>query len=302
MRAPDGRLLPEEQEKLLDLVAPHADALFVSGTNGLCPWLTPDQQKALVWQAVSYCRRHGLDRAVLCGALGNTTPEVAERAQAIAAAGADAVVVYTPYFFRHTDEELVEYFLDLGGRARGVPLVLYNLPQMTKNNLTPVLLRRIVEGCDAYVAIKDSKGDLAQFDGLIPLRDQVNVLAGDEEICHAVLGRCDGCVPAAANVFPLLWRRIMDEAGDPDALERDHRYVMAVKRDVYGVPAMMQVISGILTALQALGVGVGPMPPFLPLDRLEAARGLRERLLATLDRLREFIPDPFRGRLARRGA
>jgi len=294
---PDGGLWPEAQSELLDCVAPHVDALFVSGTTGVCPWLTPEQQEALIRQARAWISRRGQRKPVLCAALGHTANEVAGRARALHAAGADAVVVYTPHFFRHTEEELLAYFVQVAERAEGVPLVLYNLPQMTKNDMTPSLARQVTDATGSYVAIKDSKGDPGQFEELFELRDRLNILAGDEEICRLVLGRADGCVPAAANVFPLLWRRIMDESRDAEALGRHHASVMAVKRDVYGLPAMPQVISGILTALEMLQIGDGPTAPFLPVERLAAGQGLRERIAATLRKMREYVPEPWRSRI-----
>jgi len=297
MRTPSGDLWPKAQRQLLDLVAPHVDALFVSGTMGLCPWLSLDDQKALIEQARSYADERELDRPVLCAALGHTAEEVAARARALHAAGAEAVVVYAPCFFRHTEEELLSFFVDLGLRADGVRLVLYNLPQMTQNDITPTLIRDLLNVSGSYVAVKDSKGHAGQFTDLLPLRGRLNVLAGDEEICRQVLADSDGCVPAAANVFPLLWRRIMDEAGDAAARQRYHKYVMAVKRDVYGVSALPQVISGVLTALQMLGIGAGPTAPFLPLDQIAAGAGLKERIAGTLRHMQEFIPEPFRSRV-----
>jgi len=294
IRRADGSLWPDMQCRLLDLVAPHVDAIFVSGTTGLCPWLSLDKQKTLIEMALSYVDEQGLDTPVICAALGNTATEVAERSQSLRDAGAAAVVVYTPYFFRHTDEELVRFFTDLAGQAEDVPFVLYNLPQMTQNNISPDIVRQVVDACGNYVAVKDSKGDAEQFRNLLPLRHRLNVLNGDEEISRDVLSEADGCVPAAANVFPLLWREVLESAKDRSDWERHHPLIMKVKREVYGLPDMPQVITGILTALEMLGIGAGPTPPFLPFDKIAPGRGMKASVANVLRELREYIPEPFR--------
>ena len=297
MRTAGGELLLDAQTEFYDLVAPSSDVLFVSGTTGLCPWLSLEERKTLTRHALSYAEQKGQDKPVICAALGNTAEQTAEQARELAAAGADAVVVYTPYFFRHPEEELLAFFCDLASQADGIGLILYNLPQMTKNDITPALAAKICEATESYVAIKDSKGDVEQFRQLLALKDRMNILAGDEEVATHVLGDTDGCVPAAGNVFPLLWRTIMNQADDPEALERFRPDILAVKRDLYGLPDMPQVISGVLTALAMLGIGNGPTRPFLDVDQLEAASGLRQSVTTILQRLREFVPEPFRSRI-----
>ncbi|HEX9918234.1 MAG TPA: dihydrodipicolinate synthase family protein, partial [Pyrinomonadaceae bacterium] len=132
-----------------------------------------------------------------------TRQSIAE-AERAAAAGADAVLVITPHFYRAqmTPAALADYYEAIADDAP-VPVVLYNIPQNTGLALSPETIARLSKH-ENIVGIKDSSGDMVNFVEMLRLAsDEFAVLTGHASLLYAALSAgAQGAILAAGCVAP----------------------------------------------------------------------------------------------------
>jgi 4-hydroxy-tetrahydrodipicolinate synthase len=198
--AESGALDLAAWEELLDWhVANGSDAVVVCGTTGESPTVTLDETVELVRRAAA---RLAGRRPVIAGSGTNSTAGSVERTRRLAEAGADAVLVVTPYYNRPTQEGLYRHFLAVA-EAAPVPVILYNVPARTGVDLLPETVGRLAAH-PRIVALKEATGSLAR---LAELRarcgDDLELLSGDDPVAaEAILAGARGVISVTANVAP----------------------------------------------------------------------------------------------------
>ncbi|MFI2364427.1 dihydrodipicolinate synthase family protein [Promicromonospora sp. NPDC019610] len=139
---------------------------------------------------------------VLVNVTAAGTHDVLARADAAAAAGADALVLSPPIYFHHRADEVVAHFAALADV--GLPVVAYNAPRYS-NPITPGLADALAD-LDHVVGIKDSSGDLVLLRHLVGIaarRPGFAVGQGDETQLAAALDLgAHGVVPGIGNIAP----------------------------------------------------------------------------------------------------
>ncbi|WP_145258504.1 dihydrodipicolinate synthase family protein [Planctomycetes bacterium Pan216] len=194
--------------------------VFILGTTGEAPSLSYRLRREMIAETL---RIVGGRVPVLVGVTDTAFVESVELAKFAAEAGADAAVLTTPYYFPVGQTELLAYVQNITPLIP-LPLLLYNMPGMTKVSFAIETLRRLTE-LPSIVGIKDSGGDLDYFGRLCELkslRPDWTVLIGPEEFlgeAHCLGG--DGGVHGGANVAPRLfvdYHRALVE-GDVDGAE-----------------------------------------------------------------------------------
>lgn len=169
-RAPVGRVLtamvtPMTEDGAVDhddlaalaerLVDDGHDGLVVSGTTGESPTTTDDEKTAILRTVVEAVG----DRACIVAGVGtNVTDHTVHLAREAEKAGADGLLVVTPYYNKPTQEGLVAHFCAVAD-ATGLPNVLYDIPGRTGIPIHTATLQRVAEH-DRIVGVKDAKGDL----------------------------------------------------------------------------------------------------------------------------------------------
>jgi 4-hydroxy-tetrahydrodipicolinate synthase len=105
--------------------------------------------------------------------------------------GAHAVSVYAPMFYRYDDEALFRHFKLIGQAAPDMPLMLYNIPRYTGNNLSPALIHRIANEVPSVVGMKDSSGDLIHLSRVIAgAPKSFSTINGTDEFSFQACRRC----------------------------------------------------------------------------------------------------------------
>jgi 4-hydroxy-2-oxoglutarate aldolase len=229
------------------------------GSNGEAPLLDAEESVAVI-RAVREAMAPGM--ILIAGAGRETTRGSQMACQAAAAAGADAVLVVTPWYYKGamTGDVLRQHF-EAVADASPVPVLLYNVPVNTGVNLPVATVAELARHPN-IVGIKDSAGDIGQLWGLIHATpDDFVVICGNTgAFLPALLLGAKGGILALANVAPRETVALYEaaRAGRLDeARELNDRLVpvgVAVTRS-YG-------IAGLKTALDMLGyVGGKPRPP-----------------------------------------
>jgi 4-hydroxy-tetrahydrodipicolinate synthase len=193
------------------------------------------------------------------------------------AAGAAGALVVTPYYNKPNPDGLFAHFAAIAEAAADFPLMAYNVPGRTGQNLTPQNVARLWR-IPSVVAIKESSGDVAQIDRIVrDLPAGKTVLAGDDWITlPAIAVGARGLVSVAGNVVPAEMRRLVDAAMAGRLIE-----ARAVHKALSPLVEALFVESNPVPLKAALSIlGVAGDAVRLPLFR--AAEATRSRLAAAL--------------------
>ncbi len=160
---PQGELDLDAGRKLAaHLVDNGVDSLVLAGTTGESPTTTPAEKVALL-KAV---REEVGDRATLIAGAGtNSTRTTVELAVASKEAGADALLVVTPYYSKPSQAGLVAHYREVAG-ATDLPICLYDIPGRTGLALEEATIRELA-AIPTIQGLKDAKGNFFQAAPLI---------------------------------------------------------------------------------------------------------------------------------------
>lgn len=192
-------------ERLVErIVAGDVQGVFVLGTTGEAPSLGYRLRRELITRVCSLVNER---IPVLVGITDTAFVESVSMARAAADAGATAVVLSTPYYFPAGQTELIGYVENLAPQLP-LPLVLYNMPSLTKVWFEIETLERL-SGLNNIIGVKDSSGDLDYFARLVRLREQRpdwSIMIGPEHLLpEAIQLGGQGGVAGGANVFPRMF-------------------------------------------------------------------------------------------------
>ncbi len=179
--------------------------VLVTGTSGEPSTLTVEERARLCKVAVDAAA----GRVPVVAATGSQseaeTTELTERAEK---AGADALLVVTPYYLRPPQRGLAEYYIRLGRRT-GLPLMVYHIPGRAAVSITLSTLERIVERTPNLVGIKHAVNDLGFVTHMLArFGFDFRVFVGLEDLSFPMLCvGASGLMNAVGNVAP---RKVAD--------------------------------------------------------------------------------------------
>ncbi|MFF8196088.1 4-hydroxy-tetrahydrodipicolinate synthase [Streptomyces bobili] len=260
------------------LVAEGCDGLVLSGTTGESP-TTTDAEKAELVRAV---RSAVGDRVPLVAGVGTAdTRHTVELALAAEKAGADGVLVVSPYYSRPPQEAIEAHFRRIAD-STGLPITLYDIPGRTGTRIEPDTLIRLAEH-PRIVAVKDCSYDFLAAQKVIS-RTELAYYAGCDEhnlALYAVGGA--GYVSTVANLVPAQLRSVLDlfDMGDTTKAARlQQRATPLIELTMSeGLPGTVTVKA----LLNELGLPAGPVrAPLLPAGRgtVDGLRAAYEELTA----------------------
>ncbi|HLJ56836.1 MAG TPA: dihydrodipicolinate synthase family protein [Chthonomonadaceae bacterium] len=194
-----GRLMLEAMPALIDFQrAAGIDGIVVCGTNGEGTSLTVEERK----QTLEAAMRRAGGLTVVAGTGAANAPDTIELTCHAAALGVDAALVLPPFFFKSpASAGLTAYFESILDAVE-LPVLLYNIPQMTSVPITDALLRSLA-GHPRLAGVKDSAGDWPRTDALIRAFPELAVFSGSDYLAERCLGAGGaGCISGGANPFP----------------------------------------------------------------------------------------------------
>ena len=185
------------------------DWQITEGTSGLVPVGTTGESPTLSHaehhEAVEWCVDQAKGRVpVVAGAGSNSTKEAITLAEHAEEAGADAVLVVTPYYNKPTQEGLYQHFKAIND-AIGIPIIIYNIPPRSVIDMSVDTMRRLYE-LENIAGVKDATANLARVSQQrAAMGPEFNQLSGEDATAlgfNAHGGH--GCISVTANVAPRL--------------------------------------------------------------------------------------------------
>ena len=175
------------------------DALVVMGTTGENATIEYHEQR----QIIRFVVQQVASRVpVIAGTGTNNTEHVISNTRAACEAGADAVLVVTPYYNKATQKGLIAHFTAVADVST-VPVILYNVPGRTGCNLLPRTAAILAEH-PRIVAIKEATGNMAQMVELRALcGDKLDIYSGEDALTVPMMAMgAKGTISVLSNVAP----------------------------------------------------------------------------------------------------
>lgn len=243
-------------KNLIDhILAGGVHGVFLLGTTGEATSLSYSMRKEFIYTACEFVNRKipvvvGITDTCLQGSL--------EIAEASKNAGADALVISSPYYLPISQNEFLVYLEELVPLLP-LPFMMYNMPSCTKMHMSVNTVRKAKEL--GAIGIKDSSGNLPYLLSLIEeFKDspEFALIAGSEMfIPETILNGGHGAVPGGANIFPSLFVELYDASvnGDTERIDYLRGKMVEIEEKIYNVGAhSSKYIKTIKSALSALGI------------------------------------------------
>lgn len=197
---PDGSVNFEELGRIIDnQVGNHTDAIVICGTTGESAALNHEEHLACIRYAVQKTAHRV---PVIAGTGSNDTAFAIQLSKDAEAAGADALLLVTPYYNKTSQAGLVAHYTAIAN-AVSLPCILYNVPSRTGVNITPATLAELCK-LPNINAVKEASGNLSQIAEIASLcGDELNIYSGnDDQILPILSLGGKGVISVLSNVAP----------------------------------------------------------------------------------------------------
>ena len=272
---PDGKVNFEKFHELVDMqIAGGTAAIVVCGTTGESATLSDDEHIALVKDCVDYVAGRV---TVIAGSGSNDTMHAMHLSKACEEAGADALLVVTPYYNKTTQRGLVKYYEYLADRVN-IPIIVYSVPSRTGMSASVEALKALSTH-PMINGVKDANSNIGGVAAtLAACGDELNVWSGndDETVAMMALG-AQGVVSVWANIDP---RGVADMTGA--CLRGDFKAAAAMQLKAQALIKSLFIETNpmpVKTAMNMMGLEVGGVRPPLCEMLPENEDKLRARLL-----------------------
>ncbi|MGD0641910.1 MAG: 4-hydroxy-tetrahydrodipicolinate synthase [Roseiarcus sp.] len=259
----DGKIDEPAFRALIDWqIASGSHGLVPCGTTGESPTLSHEEHRRVVTICIDEARGRV---PVIAGAGSNNTFEAVELARHAESAGADAVLVVTPYYNKPTQEGLYQHFKAIND-AIGIPIIIYNIPPRSVIDMSVDTMKRLYE-LKNIVGVKDATGDVGRISrqrhAMGP--DFIQLSGEDMTALACMAVGADGCISVTANVAPELCAELMGYA-----LKGDFAHALRMQDRLTPLHAAIFVepgVCGTKYALSLLGRARNEVRlPLIPVD------------------------------------
>lgn len=271
----EGQLDKQGTAALIDdMIAAGVDGLFFLGSGGEFSQLNAEERKAIARFAIEHVDRRV---PVLIGTGGTNARETIELSQHAQQAGADGIVVINPYYWKVSEQNLVGYFQQVADSVT-LPVMLYNFPALTGQDLTPALVKTLVDSRQNIVGIKDTIDSVAHLRSMIQTvkaaHPHFTVLCGyDDHLFNTLLLGGDGAISASGNFVPQISVKLLEAFRDGDlALAAHYHQTLLQIPQIYQLDTPFVNVIKEAIVLCGRAVSTHVLPPASPLDEAGKAR------------------------------
>jgi 4-hydroxy-tetrahydrodipicolinate synthase len=243
----DGEVEWNDVERLIDdVVSNGADGIVVTGTTGETSTLTDAEKVKLVEVAKKVA---GNRAKIIMGGPSNETAHAIELVKKSEKAGADGIMIVTPYYNKPTQAGVLTHFRMVAD-ASDLPVIIYDIPGRSGIPVKYETFLRLAKHPN-ILAVKDAKGDFSEVSRVINQTDLMYFSGDDANVLpHLSIGAV-GLIGVTANVAPAPYRVIIDAVnrGDLHTATEQHKklepLVRAIMTHVPGTVAAKYVLNGL---------------------------------------------------------
>ena len=207
----------EEFGKLLeDQIANEVDAIIVCGTTGESATMSEEEKKEVIKFAIDKINKR---TKVVIGTGSNNTTSAIKMSKYAEEAGADALLVVTPYYNKTTQKGLVAHYKAIA-ESVSLPIIMYSVPSRTGVNITPETCLELSK-IENIVAIKEASGNISQVAKIASLcKDNLDIYSGnDDQVIPLLSLGGKGVISVLSNVMPKYTHEMVHKYLDGDVKE-----------------------------------------------------------------------------------
>lgn len=261
-----GEVNYEQFGKLIEFqIENKTDAIVVCGTTGEASTLTHEEHL----DVIRYCVRAVNGRVpVIAGTGSNCTETAVYLSQEAEKAGADGLLLVSPYYNKATQNGLYAHFKTIADSVK-IPMLLYNVPGRTGCNILPETIVRLCKDVENIVGVKEASGNISQIAHLAAIGEGcVDIYSGnDDQILPIMALGGLGVISVLSNVAPAQTHEICQDFLDGKVEDSRRKQLRALDLcsalfcEVNPIP--------VKKALNLMGMEAGPLR--MPLTEMEPA-------------------------------
>ncbi len=271
----DGSVNYDKLEEILEFqIKGGTNSIIICGTTGEASTLSEKEHM----DAIRFtCDKVNGRIPVIAGTGSNSTQTAIQLSTEAVDAGADALLVVTPYYNKATQSGLKGHFTAIAEAAK-LPVILYNIPGRTGVKIEAETVVDLWKSVDNIVAVKDATGDLAETVKVLSMSDGgVDVYSGNDDITVPIMSvGGKGVISVLSNILPKETHDMVKACLDGDfatgakAQLKYYHLIKALFCEVNPIP--------VKKAMNIMGMEVGPLR--LPLTEMEKSHAdmLREEM------------------------
>jgi 4-hydroxy-tetrahydrodipicolinate synthase len=191
-------------DKLEELINWHVDngtdSIIIAGTTGESSTLTMEEHKEVIEAAVRFTN-HRIP--VIAGTGSNCTRTAIQLSQEAEEAGADGLLIVTPYYNKATQAGLIKHYSTIADNTK-LPIIMYNVPGRTGCNLMPETVATLFKTKENIVGLKEATGNVSQASETMYLTDgKLDLYSGEDALVLPLLAiGGSGVISVWNNIAP----------------------------------------------------------------------------------------------------
>ena len=259
----DGSINYNKLEEIIDFHCNNGtDSIVICGTTGESATMTEAEHVECIKKAVEFTKGR---IPVVAGTGSNCTKTAIELSTEAVEAGADGLLIVTPYYNKCTQQGLIQHYTAIAKEAKA-PIIMYSVGSRTGVNIAPETVATLVKNVDNIVGIKEASGNITQVAKIMNLTDgKIDLYSGnDDQIVPLMSLGGIGVISVLANVAPKETHDICakylagDVKGSMELQLKAIPLIDALFSEVNPIP--------VKKAMQLIGYEVGPLR--MPLTEL----------------------------------
>ena len=252
----DNQVNYDKLEELINIqIAEGTDAIIIAGTTGESSTLTMEEHRDVIKAAVEFTKGR---IPVVAGTGSNCTRTAIQLSQEAEEAGADGLLIVTPYYNKATQQGLISHYSQIADSTK-CPIIMYNVPGRTGCNLLPETVAELFKTKDNIVGLKEATGNMAQASKTMYLTDgKLDMYSGEDGLVLPLLSiGALGVISVWSNVAPAKVHQLCQSYFDGDL-----KIAQKLQREAIPlVDALFSEVNPIpvKTAMNLMGLQVGPL-------------------------------------------
>lgn len=203
----DGEINYKTLEELVDLHVEYSGSIIVAGTTSEAATMTDEEYKNVVKFVIDRVNKR---IPVIAGSGSNCTRTAIQKSGFCEEAGADGLLIVTPYYNKTTQRGLVNHFKMIA-ESTSLPIIVYNVPGRTGMNIEPKTVLELSK-IDNIVGIKEASGNISQVAEIIRIcpKDFLVYSGNDDMVVPLMSLGGRGVISVAANIIPSEMKKMVD--------------------------------------------------------------------------------------------
>jgi len=194
--------------KLVDLHVENSGSIIVAGTTSEAATMTDEEYHSVIKFVI---QRVNKKIPVIAGSGSNCTRSAIDKAKFCEEAGADGLLIVTPYYNKTTQRGLVNHFKMIA-ESTSLPIIVYNVPGRTGMNIEPKTVLELSK-IDNIIGIKEASGNISQVAEIIRIcpRDFFVYSGNDDMVIPLMSLGGHGVISVVANILPAETKKMVDD-------------------------------------------------------------------------------------------